>query len=1047
MDFEILDGVTFEAKPPSGEESTSDAVSGNSGELVPVGVDIEDALLSISINPFEVLDDIPALRALDVLTEDFGPKEFTFLDTTYEAGFEYTLFAPSIAGGYGLVQSFEFDPDNIAANINIGDQSFSGLLGDSFDFTAPDDLEDSLTGSIEYLLRGNVDVSYALAPIGSIGFEALSASGTVGEKDGRSIQAEIGPLFSGGVSGSTEFGRIDLFDPITFELPDDFFAPIVQEFEIPLIGNTIGFDDNDFIVETLRSTGTVFTLDRTGNTSFPIRLDIDGEITQNSEAIFNDFSVTLPAGENPTLRIPNNVSSLQDDVAYEITISIPDSDPASELVTVVDDDASVLLIGDQVDDRGGQVFSDPHFITFDNISYDFQAAGDFILARATEGAEYEVQVRFTALSSAVSVTKAMATSVDDQSISIEANGTSGGILLVDGEPTTLDNGQSVAIGQGFISRSGSNYQIDHGNGDSTSVRVSSTFLNVGPEPSLERPLGTMEGLLGDANGIPDNEFQLADGTELEIPVLSDVLYGEYGTSWLVDPDESLLPGTPEPYAPPGRIITVDSLPDSLRRTAEAAVIEAGITNPQLRDAATLDFALTGNREFIEATLATQEDFSPLISIEAIDPVIDPVIILTSNRTQLDEESASSRSATLTVARGLMDGDLTVNYSIEGIGENPASSEDFQDGMISGSVVIEDGSDSATFDIVVANDSLAEETETFDVNITIDDAQADNYEVLVSSVRISIDSADEEVGVPVTANNDSGENFITDEDTPFITGNVLNNDTGDGKLNVIALNTNATQGTVVDNGDGTFDYDPNGSFDDLNSGEQAIDTFSYTVENDNDDTDTATVEITITGLDDDDDISPIGATEGDDVLIGTQIDETIDALGGNDLVAGGLGDDEIFGGNGDDILRGDLNRRSPRGGAAGGDDIIRGGKGNDRIGGKAGNDQLFGDEGDDQLFGDDGDDLLYGGLGDDMLTGDDSSNGKGSDTFVLAAGEGLDTITDFKAGIDFIGLSGGLSFGSLTFQEDSGDTLVQFESNTLAKVMGVSELIESNFITV
>lgn len=192
---------------------------------------------------------------------------------------------------------------------------------------------------------------------------------------------------------------------------------------------------------------------------------------------------------------------------------------------------------------------------------------------------------------------------------------------------------------------------------------------------------------------------------------------------------------------------------------------------------------------------------------------------------------------------------------------------------------------------------------------------------------------------------------------------------------------------------------------------------------------------------------IGGKAGNDRLFGDAGDDQIWGDNGDDIIAGGLGDDEIFGGNGDDILRGDLNRRSPRGGAAGGDDIIRGGKGNDRIGGKAGNDQLFGDEGDDQLFGDDGDDLLYGGLGDDMLTGDDSSNGKGSDTFVLAAGEGLDTITDFKAGIDFIGLSGGLSFGSLTFQEDSGDTLVQFESNTLAKVMGVSELIESNFITV
>lgn len=192
---------------------------------------------------------------------------------------------------------------------------------------------------------------------------------------------------------------------------------------------------------------------------------------------------------------------------------------------------------------------------------------------------------------------------------------------------------------------------------------------------------------------------------------------------------------------------------------------------------------------------------------------------------------------------------------------------------------------------------------------------------------------------------------------------------------------------------------------------------------------------------------IVGTEANDTIVGTEADNTIDALAGDDLVAGGLGDDEIFGGDGDDILRGDLNQRSPQGGLAGGDDIIRGGNGNDRIGGKAGNDQLFGDTGDDQIWGDDGDDLLYGGLGNDTLTGDNFSKGSGSDTFVLAANEGTDTITDFVVGIDFIGLAGGLSFGSLNIQEDSGDTLIQFESNTLARVMGVSELIEGNFVIV
>src|SRR5687768_18559285 len=44
-----------------------------------------------------------------------------------------------------------------------------------------------------------------------------------------------------------------------------------------------------------------------------------------------------------------------------------------------------------------------------------------------------------------------------------------------------------------------------------------------------------------------------------------------------------------------------------------------------------------------------------------------------------------------------------------------------------------------------------------------------------------------------------------------------------------------------------------------------------------------------------------ATNGDDVIFGTDADDFINALAGNDLVFGGLGDDTLFGSSGDDQL--------------------------------------------------------------------------------------------------------------------------------------------------
>lgn len=181
------------------------------------------------------------------------------------------------------------------------------------------------------------------------------------------------------------------------------------------------------------------------------------------------------------------------------------------------------------------------------------------------------------------------------------------------------------------------------------------------------------------------------------------------------------------------------------------------------------------------------------------------------------------------------------------------------------------------------------------------------------------------------------------------------------------------------------------------------------------------------------------TDSDDLLISRR-----SGVSGDNLMAGLLGDDIIYGTDGDDVLRGDRNSRDA-GGKDGGDDLIYGGAGNDRIGGKAGNDQLFGEDGNDQIWGDDGDDLLWGGKGNDTLTGDNQSGGKGSDTFVLAVGEGTDTITDFQVGIDKIGLAGVLTFGQL---QRTGNT-IGYNGETLATLTGVDTtmLTEASFVPV
>jgi hypothetical protein len=94
------------------------------------------------------------------------------------------------------------------------------------------------------------------------------------------------------------------------------------------------------------------------------------------------------------------------------------------------------------------------------------------------------------------------------------------------------------------------------------------------------------------------------------------------------------------------------------------------------------------------------------------------------------------------------------------------------------------------------------------------------------------------------------------------------------------------------------------------------------------------------------------TNGDDVLTGDGLGNTICGLLGNDTLSGGSGDDTLFG----DACN------ETAGGATGGNDVLNGEEGNDSLYGAGGRDSLEGGGGRDRLSGGDGNDRLIGGPG-------------------------------------------------------------------------------------
>ncbi|MGJ8620932.1 MAG: calcium-binding protein [Methylophilaceae bacterium] len=183
------------------------------------------------------------------------------------------------------------------------------------------------------------------------------------------------------------------------------------------------------------------------------------------------------------------------------------------------------------------------------------------------------------------------------------------------------------------------------------------------------------------------------------------------------------------------------------------------------------------------------------------------------------------------------------------------------------------------------------------------------------------------------------------------------------------------------------------------------------------------------------------TSSSDLIIGNDLDNTIDGgsgndiiygNGGNDYITGGLGNDILAGGDGDDIIiTGDGTTNT-------GNNIIDGGSGNDFIVAGSGNDVISGGNGDDLIIAGDGHNIVDGGSGNDNIFGGEEADilsGGDGDDFILG-GNGDDILSGGEGG-DYIE-GGGSTLGDETvtgnlYLASSDDVLIGGDGNDTFKV--------------
>ena len=173
------------------------------------------------------------------------------------------------------------------------------------------------------------------------------------------------------------------------------------------------------------------------------------------------------------------------------------------------------------------------------------------------------------------------------------------------------------------------------------------------------------------------------------------------------------------------------------------------------------------------------------------------------------------------------------------------------------------------------DSGETATETFNVTVTDDFGATDTQ-----AINVTIDGNTDNVA-PVAA-----DDAITGDEDTVISGDVLaDNGAGvdsdaDGDALTVSLVSDVANGTLLLNGDGTFDYTPDADF-------SGTDSFTYAVSDGNGGTDTATATITVDPVNDAPDAVDDAFTTDEDVLVsgnvladnGSGVDSDVD---GDDL---------------------------------------------------------------------------------------------------------------------------------------------------------------------
>jgi hypothetical protein len=320
-----------------------------------------------------------------------------------------------------------------------------------------------------------------------------------------------------------------------------------------------------------------------------------GNSSGGSEATFNAGSTIVPrtrityGGTAPPICTNNGYTAETNNLSFGPTAPAP-SGPGPAILF------SESSVGGAMSNcAAATAVGDTHLLTFSGLAYDFQATGDFLLAQADPN--FVVQTRQVSGAPTwpdAAVNSAVATQMGNDKVAICLAPTR---VNLNGANKDLADGTSVSTPDGVdITRKGNIYFISDSGGNWVRATVNTSPDYIDASVGIGRWPAKVSGLLANPNGNV-NQVATRDGAVLTIPFSQEALYGRFADSWRISPRESLLSACSNKeieQSVPRKLFFANDLDPQVSARTRAVCVAAGVKDPALLDACTLDVAVIGN---------------------------------------------------------------------------------------------------------------------------------------------------------------------------------------------------------------------------------------------------------------------------------------------------------------------------------------------------------------------------------------------------------------------------------------------------------------------